>query len=236
MEVKSIFKIENAVKKFGDTEDTTVFAVNDISMEIRQGEFTALVGPSGSGKSTLLNIMSGLDSPTSGHVLLSGKELSKMSGTELSNFRRDHIGFIFQRFNLINYLSIAENISLPCRSSKVRKQKIKGSMDEEINHLVEHLNLKPYINKTVNKLSVGQQQRVAVARALIGNPEVIIADEPTSSLDDDVTDKFIELLLKECNEKETTVIFVSHDKRLAKHFDREIVLNDINKAKGESND
>jgi putative ABC transport system ATP-binding protein len=109
-------------------------------------------------------------------------------------------------------------------------------MDKEIARLVDHLNLTPYIDKTVDKLSVGQQQRVAVARALIGSPEIVIADEPTSSLDDDVTDKFIQLLLKECEQKNTTVIFVSHDKRLAKHFDREIVLKDINNVEGESHD
>ncbi len=206
------------------------------SMEIKKGERVFLHGPSGSGKSTLLNILSGVLSPQEGSIRILGKDINNLSQSKRDEFRGDYIGFIFQRFNLINYLSIAENISLPCRTSKVRKENLNDSMESEITRLVDHLNLKPYINKKVSKLSVGQQQRVAVARALIGKPEIIIADEPTSSLDDDVTDKFIELLLRECNEKQTTVIFVSHDKRLAKHFDREIELKTFNKASGESHD
>lgn len=206
------------------------------SIEISKGERVFLHGPSGSGKSTLLNLFSGVLSPQEGSVKILNNEIKELSQSKRDQFRGDHIGFIFQRFNLINYLSIAENISLPCRTSKIRRQNLSSSMDAEITRLVDQLNLKPYVDKTVSKLSVGQQQRVAVARALIGNPEIIIADEPTSSLDDDVTDKFIELLLQECNEKQTTVIFVSHDKRLAKHFDREIELKTVNKASGESHD
>lgn len=228
----SLISLENI--KFGYVPNQIVLDIE--KLEINKGERVFLHGPSGSGKSTLLNLLAGVLTPQSGNVNILDRDLKTLSQSKRDQFRGDHIGFIFQRFNLINYLSIAENISLPCRSSKLRKDKVKGSMDEEIKRLVDHLNLAPYVNKTVNKLSVGQQQRVAVARALIGNPEFIIADEPTSSLDDDVTDKFIELLLKECSEKETTVIFVSHDKRLAKHFDREIVLKDINNAKEESND
>lgn len=220
--------------KFGYRPDIPVLEID--KLEIQKGERVFLHGPSGSGKSTLLNLLAGVLVPNSGTVNILDKNIQHLSQTKRDGFRGDHIGFIFQRFNLIDYLSIAENISLPCRSSKLRKSKLKASMDEEIKRLVDHLNLSPYINKTVSKLSVGQQQRVAVARALMGSPEIVIADEPTSSLDDDVTDKFIELLLKECEENKTTVIFVSHDKRLAKHFDREIVLKEINKVKGESHD
>lgn len=220
--------------KFSYQEGQPVLDIKEL--EIKKGEKVFLHGPSGSGKSTLLNLFAGVLTPSQGSVKIIETSLQWLSQSKRDQFRGDHIGFIFQRFNLINYLSIAENISLPCRTSKKRKQNLKGSMETEITRLVDHLNLTPYINKTVSKLSVGQQQRVAVARALIGAPEIIIADEPTSSLDDDVTDKFIELLLKECNEKQTTVIFVSHDKRLSKHFNREIVLKDINSAAGESDD
>lgn len=228
----NIIEIQNL--KFSYHASSPVIDI--VGLAIKKGERIFLHGPSGSGKSTLLNLFAGVLAPQEGSIKILDKDIGKFSHSGRDQFRGDHIGFIFQRFNLINYLSIAENISLPCRTSKVRKQNLHDSMDVEIAHLVEHLNLKPYINKTVSKLSVGQQQRVAVARALIGNPEIVIADEPTSSLDDDVTDKFIELLLKECDEKKTTIIFVSHDKRLAKYFDREVELLAINKVSGVSDD
>lgn len=218
---------------FGYDSSKLVLDIDELS--INKGERVFLHGPSGSGKSTLLNLLAGVLVPHSGEIRILDTNLKALSQTKRDVFRGDHIGFIFQRFNLINYLSIAENISLPYRTSKNRKSNT-SSLESETARLVEHLNLKPYINKKVSELSVGQQQRVAVARALIGKPEIIIADEPTSSLDDDVTDKFIELLLNECEEQKTTVIFVSHNKRLAKHFDREISLKDINKARGESHD
>lgn len=220
--------------KFGYNSSSLILDID--RLEIAKGETLFLHGPSGCGKSTLLNLLAGVLVSSEGSLKVLDQDIETLSQTKRDRFRGDHIGFIFQRFNLINYLSISENISLPCRSSKHRQKNLKNSMDHEIKKLADHLNLTPFINKTVSNLSVGQQQRVAVARALIGSPEIVIADEPTSSLDDEVTDKFIKLLLEECKENKTTVIFVSHDKRLAKHFDREVALNDINKAKAQSYD
>lgn len=224
----SMIHLENI--EFGYKEDNPILAIDQFRVE--KGEKVFLHGPSGSGKSTLLNLLAGVLNPQRGKIFINGEEINLLSATKRDQFRGDHIGFIFQRFNLINYLSISENISLPIRSSKVRKKKMKGSLIEEITRLIKHLDLENFVGQKAMNLSVGQQQRVAVARALIGNPEIIIADEPTSSLDDDVTGKFVDLLLDECKKTQTTVLFVSHDKRLASHFDREVSLNEINNKGG----
>lgn len=228
----NVIEVKNV--KFSYNKKIEILDINQL--EVKKGEKVFLYGPSGSGKSTLLNLLAGVLIPQMGTINILGTQLQDFTQSQRDQFRGDHIGFIFQRFNLINYLSLAQNISLPCRASKIRRNRLKSDMGVEISRLIEHLNLTAYSHATVSKLSVGQQQRVAVARALLGSPEIIIADEPTSSLDDDVTDKFIKLLLKECENNETTVIFVSHDKRLAKYFDREISLIEINGAKGEKND
>lgn len=200
------------------------------SLQIKKGEKVFIHGPSGSGKSTLLNLISGILSPQAGSIQIEGLELNQLKPSEKDVFRGKNIGFIFQNFNLINYLTIFENIILPLKASSERMRKINEPIKEEVNRLARHLNIFDFLHKKVSDLSVGQQQRVAVARALIGNPSIIIADEPTSSLDDEVTDKFIELLLDEHKRENFTLIFVSHDKRIARYFDREIALGEINKG------
>jgi putative ABC transport system ATP-binding protein len=171
--------------------------------------------------------MAAVLSPNSGGVTILGKKESELSIVEKDRLRGDFIGFVFQSFNLIPYLTIYENILLPLKSSQRRHSKVKNRINKEIQRISKHLNINELLHKRVTELSIGQQQRVAVARALIGDPEIIIADEPTSSLDEEVTDSFMQLLVDEHKKKKFTLIFVSHDRRLTKFFDREIALSDI---------
>lgn len=198
------------------------------SLEIKESEKVFIYGPSGSGKSTLLNLMAGVLSPSQGEISILDHKLHEMGQSQRDSLRGNHIGFIFQSFNLISYLTIYENILLPLKSSKLRASKLDHTIDQEIKRLAQHLKLEEHLHKRVTQLSVGQQQRVAVARALMGSPEVVIADEPTSSLDEDVTDSFMKLLLEEHELRKFALVFVSHDKRLAKYFDREISLVELN--------
>ena len=203
-------------------------------VQIKRGERIFIEGPSGSGKSTLLSLIAGVVTPQKGTVAINGELISALNGADRDRFRADHIGFIYQMFNLIPYLSVVENVTLPCRFSLRRREKAaarSSSFEAEAMRLLKSLGLDgtSVIKKPANELSVGQQQRVAAARALIGAPEIIIADEPTSSLDTDYREAFIRLLFQECDPKETTVIFVSHDTTLANLFDQTIRLADINR-------
>ncbi len=202
-------------------------------LQIKRGERIFIEGPSGSGKSTLLSLIAGVVTPKKGTISINGKLISALNGADRDRFRADHIGFIYQMFNLIPYLSVVENVTLPCRFSLRRREKAaarSSSFNAEALRLLKSLGLDgaSVIKKPANELSVGQQQRVAAARALIGAPEIIIADEPTSSLDTRHREAFIELLFQECDPQETTVIFVSHDTTLANLFDVTIRLADIN--------
>jgi putative ABC transport system ATP-binding protein len=201
---------------------------------IDAGERVFLHGPSGSGKSTLLALLGGILMPQKGSVRVLGTDLTKLSAGERDRFRVDHIGFIFQQFNLIPYLSVFDNVLLPCRFSSRRRLRAAASgtalIDEAV-RVLDHLGLGPELrDRPVTALSVGQQQRVAAARALIGRPEILIADEPTSSLDAERQNDFLDLLLKECDAAQATLLFVSHDRRLATHFTSEVSLLDVNRA------
>ncbi len=201
------------------------------SFDLARGERCFLRGPSGTGKTTLLSLLGGVVVPDAGTVTVNGTDLAQMSGSRRDRFRADQIGYIFQMFNLIPYLSPVQNVLLPCRFSTLRKQRIGGSADDEASRLLTQLGLdRDVINRRSAALSVGQQQRVAAARALIGNPALVIADEPTSSLDSDARSAFIELLFNECQRNGTSVLFVSHDQSLASHFDRNVDLADINQV------
>lgn len=203
-------------------------------LNIYQQERVFIEGASGSGKSTLLSIIGAVNRPLSGQVKVLGNAIEQFSDLKRDHFRADHIGFIFQMFNLIPYLSMVENVILPCRFSKQRYHKATQQMtiEQEALRLLDHLGLNDskLLSKPVTELSMGQQQRVAAARALIGHPEIIIADEPTSSLDSDIRDAFLDLLFKQCDNEGSTLIFVSHDGTLEQRFERTIRLSDINQA------
>ncbi len=207
-------------------------------LRIARGERVFIKGSSGSGKSTLLSLIGGVLLPLQGSVSVLGQQLSDLSGAKRDRFRAEHIGFIFQMFNLIPYLSVQDNVLLPCHFSQQRKSNIEqrgSSHRDEAVRLLEHLDLPAEVlQRPVTELSVGQQQRVAAARALIGSPELVIADEPTSALDADRRSSFLNLLIKECTEQNTTLVFVSHDSSLEAQFDRSLQLAEINQAiKGE---
>lgn len=204
------------------------------ALQCNQGETIFLNGPSGSGKTTLLSLIGGIQNATEGHISVLNQNLAELTSRQRDQFRADHIGFIFQMFNLIPYLSVLENITLACKFSPERKARIarRGSSPErEARRLLTHLELgADKLDAKVMNLSVGQQQRVATARALIGEPELIIADEPTSALDAPMRDKFIQLLLQESASTGASVLFVSHDPSLETHFQRSLALPTINRA------
>lgn len=207
------------------------------SFEVRAGERIFLYGPSGSGKSTLLGLLGGVLVPERGRLHLLDVELTQLNSSARDRFRADHVGFVFQQFNLIPYLSVIDNILLPCRFSTRRQARATAqgrSLHDEAARLLSHLDLDASLrNRTVTQLSVGQQQRVAVARALIGQPEIVIADEPTSSLDAQRQAAFLDLLSRECAAAGSTLVYVSHDRRLAAGFSREIELSSINQIRSE---
>ncbi len=201
---------------------------------INEGERIFIAGPSGSGKTTLLNLVAGITTPQSGVVNVSGQQINTLGGAARDRFRANHVGFIFQIFNLLPYLSVVENVTLPCRFSARRRNRAtsqSASVDDEAIRLLKKLGLdeKVAAGHTATELSMGQQQRVAAARALIGGPDIIIADEPTSSLDRDHRKTFLNLLFKECETQKSTLVFVSHDTSLERLFDRTIQLKDINR-------
>lgn len=204
-------------------------------LRIERGERIFIRGASGSGKSTLLGLLAGVNLPTAGEVKLLGHSISRLSGAKRDHFRSDHIGFVFQLFNLIPYLSVLENVTLPCRFSRLRKAKAVaagGDLDAEAVRLLQHLGMADaqLLHRRVTELSVGQQQRVATARALIGAPEIIIADEPTSALDSDMRQAFLRLLFQECDATGSTLLFVSHDRQLEALFARHVALDAINRG------
>lgn len=200
-------------------------------LHITKGEHLFIKGPSGCGKSTLLGLLTGINTTNIGQLRVLGQDLNQMKGSQRDKFRADHIGYIFQQFNLLPYLSVIENVILPCQFSAQRKSQVDTSLVEDATRLLEKLHLPAHLmDKPVVELSIGQQQRVAAARALIGKPALIIADEPTSSLDYDNRTAFIELLLEQVNQAQSTLLFVSHDPTLESLFDRTLNLNQINQA------
>lgn len=213
------------------------FVIDIRSLGVARGERVFLRGPSGSGKSTLLSLLAGVITPMEGTIRVLGQNIGALGGAARDRFRADHIGFIFQMFNLIPYLSVVENVCLPCGFSQRRKESAErdgGTVEAEAVRLLEHLDMGDTagLRRPVTELSVGQQQRVAAARALIGAPELVIADEPTSSLDADRRAAFLDLLFRECAREQAALIFVSHDASLAPLFDRAIQFAEINRAAG----
>mgnify|MGYP003460805246 CR=1 FL=1 len=203
-------------------------------LEVAPGERVFISGPSGSGKSTLLGLIGGVLTPTSGSVRVLGESLGELSAARRDALRVDRIGFIFQMFNLLPYLSVRDNVALPCRFSARRRARALTEATDirtEAERLLGHLGLDDpaLLDRRVTELSIGQQQRVAAARALIGRPDLVIADEPTSSLDADARADFLALLMSECTAAGSAIVFVSHDRSLAGQFDRQVSLPELNR-------
>ncbi|MDQ0040179.1 ABC transporter ATP-binding protein [Variovorax boronicumulans] len=206
------------------------------AFRITAGESVFLHGPSGCGKSTLLSLLAGVLVADEGRVSLLGHDWSQLSSAARDRCRVAHVGYIFQQFNLLPYLSVLDNVLLPCRFSARREAQAarRGSSHgsrEEAEHLLDQMGLdRNFWKRQALQLSVGQQQRVAAARALIGQPEVVIADEPTSALDEDRREAFLDVLLTACVENHSALVFVSHDQRIAQRFARHVLLPEINRA------
>lgn len=227
--MSSIIELQNL--KFQWHKKKPVLDIDNL--KISSGEKIFLQGPSGCGKSTLLNLIAGIHQPVEGHISVDGCDLNTLSASAKDKFRADHIGLIFQQFNLLPYLSVQQNVLLPCHFSKLRYKRAcqeYGSIEAAGLSLLKELGLEDYLNNAVTDLSIGQQQRVAAARALIGSPRILIADEPTSSLDSDSREGFIKLLIRECDQHNITLLFVSHDRQLTTHFSRIIDFQKINRA------
>ena len=210
------------IKKTYKDNSIEVKAVRGISIKIDSGEFTAIVGPSGSGKTTLLNMVSGLDTPSSGEVILNGIELSKMKGKELSDFRRDNLGFVFQSYNLIPVLSVEENVEYIMLLQGVKKEE----RHRRVKKILEDVGLIDMQDRLPTQLSGGQQQRVAIARAMVSNPILILADEPTANLDSKMGSDLLNMM-KDLNKNTgMTFLFSTHDRMIMERATRLITLKD----------
>ena len=214
-----ILRIENLSKVYGKGESKVV-AIDNISFSVQKGEFIAIVGASGSGKSTLLHLIGGVDRPTSGKVYIDGKDIYQMDDDNLAIFRRRQVGLIYQFYNLIPILNVEENITLPCDldGKKVDKQRL--------NVLLKILGLEDRKIHLPNELSGGQQQRTSIGRALINNPSIILADEPTGNLDSKASDEIVNILKKSNKEYNQTIIMITHNIEIAKIADRIIKIED----------
>lgn len=214
-----ILKVENLVKTYGEG-DKIVNAVDDISLSVNKGEFVAIVGASGSGKSTLLHLLGGVDRPTSGKIYIDGNEINNMNNDKLAIFRRRQIGIVYQFYNLIPILTVEENISLPCDLDGNRPDK------ERMDLILKSFGLFERRNHLPNELSGGQQQRTSIARALINNPAILLADEPTGNLDSKSTEEIMSILKMSNRDFNQTIIMITHNLEIAKEADRIITIQD----------
>ena len=219
--MSSIIDAHRLVKIY-DQETVPIYALNDVHLHLEQGEFTALKGPSGSGKTTLLNMIGGLDTPTSGYVEIAGKNITELSESELMDFRLNHIGFVFQSYNLIPVLTAKENIDF----IMLLQGRPKAERTERAMELLELIGMSDKKDKKPMELSGGQQQRVAVARALAAKPKFILADEPTANLDSASAGKLLDIMLSMNKLLQTTFIFSTHDQRVIDRARRVITLED----------
>ncbi|MBS5951396.1 MAG: ABC transporter ATP-binding protein [Clostridium sp.] len=216
LEVNSVKKIYTT--RFGGNQ---VQALSNVSFSVEEGEYVAIMGESGSGKTTLLNVLAALDKPTNGEVVLDGKSINNIKEKEISAFRRDNLGFVFQDFNLLDTFSIKDNIFLPL----VLARKEYGEMKERLHPIAKKLGISDILEKYPYEVSGGQKQRAAVARALITNPKLILADEPTGALDSRATDGLLKLF-KEINKEGQTILMVTHSTKAASHASRVLFIKD----------
>ena len=214
-----ILRVENLVKTYGQG-DNIVNAVDNISLSVNKGEFVAIVGASGSGKSTILHLLGGVDRPTSGEIYIDGNEINSMNNDNLAIFRRRQIGIVYQFYNLIPILTVEENISLPCDLDGNKPDK------ERMNLILKSFGLFDRRNHLPNELSGGQQQRTSIARALINNPAILLADEPTGNLDSKSTEEIMSILKMSNRDFNQTSIMITHNLEIAKEADRIITIQD----------
>ncbi|CEG28658.1 ABC transporter ATP-binding protein [Bacillus sp. B-jedd] len=217
LDVKDIVKIYDGSGGEGSTT-----ALDGVSLSVKEGEFLAVMGSSGSGKTTLLNVLSGIDQPTSGEVIISGREISGMTGDDLALFRRKELGFIFQDFNLLDSLTVKENILLPM----ILEKKTPDEMEGKLAYLAELFEIKPILHKYPYTISGGQQQRTAVSRALVNKPAILFADEPTGNLDSKSSTVIMECFEKIVKELSTTVLLVTHDVFAASYCQKVVFIKD----------
>jgi len=221
-----ILRIEHLSKVYGKGE-TAVKALDDVSFSVKKGEFVAIIGPSGSGKSTLLHMLGGVDRPTSGKVFVDNTDIYNLNETQLAIFRRRQIGLIYQFYNLIPVLTVEENITLPLLLDEHKVN------TKHLDDIVTTLNLQNRLNHLPNQLSGGQQQRVSIGRALVSNPAIMLADEPTGNLDSKNSEEIIDLLKMFNRTYNQTLIIITHDERIALQADRVIAIEDGRIAKDE---
>ena len=219
--MSNLLKIDNIEKYYGSRSGLTK-AINNISFEVSKGEFVAIMGSSGSGKTTLLNCISTIDRVTSGHIYMEERDITKLKGNDLNRFRREELGFIFQDFNLLDTLTIEENISL----SLIINNENTNKVDEKVKNIADKLGISDILKKFPYEVSGGQKQRCACARALINKPKLILADEPTGNLDSKSSDEIVELLKKSNREYKQTNIMTTHKIEIAKIADRIIEIED----------
>ena len=218
---EEVIRVEK-VSKIYSTGEVEVHALRQVSLGINRGEFTAIAGPSGSGKSTLLNLISGLDTPSSGHIFLAGRSLSEIGGNQLSDFRRDHIGFIFQSYNLIPVLTVGENIEYIMLLQGVGEAQRRQRVDA----ILREVGLEGMEGRRPEQLSGGQQQRVAMARAMVSQPDLILADEPTANLDSATGAALLDMMRQLNQENGMTFVFSTHDQMIMERARRLVVLKD----------
>jgi putative ABC transport system ATP-binding protein len=219
MDAEPIVSAREVSRRYGEG-DASVDALRGVSLDFPRGAYTAIMGPSGSGKSTLMHILAGLDRPTSGSVVIDGRDITTMDDGELTQLRRDRIGFVFQFFNLVPVLNAEENMLLPLSIAGKRPER------QWVDQLMQAVGIEDRRTHRPSELSGGQQQRVAVARAMVSRPAVVFADEPTGNLDSKTTDEVLELLRRAVDEFGETVVMVTHDAHAASFADRIVVLND----------
>jgi len=218
-----MIKLQHVNKSYMLDDEIIFSALKNIDLEIKQGEFTSIIGPSGSGKSTLMHIIGLLDQPTSGSIFIEGKDVSKLNDDELSSLRNTFVGFVFQQFNLINKLTVLENILIP---TIYTRSVLPYDPVEKARYLLKRFGLETKEKSFPNKISGGQQQRVAIARALIMNPQLILADEPTGNLDTKSGAEILKLLHELHDNEKITVVIVTHNPNIAEHTKRKIEIRD----------
>ncbi|MCR4745675.1 MAG: ABC transporter ATP-binding protein [Lachnospiraceae bacterium] len=218
---KPVIHVENLYRIYKSGLEK-VYALNGVSFDIMKGEFVAIVGTSGSGKSTLLNMMAGLEKPSKGKIVIAGRHIEKLNEQQLVRFRREHVGFIFQSYNLMPALNAIENVALPLSFRGVDK-KIREKRSREV---LKHVGLEKYMTHRPNEMSGGQQQRVGIARALVVHPEIIFADEPTGNLDSRTAGEMLSLMQDIVKKDKQTLVMVTHDDHLASYADKQIRISD----------